>query len=981
MNGAAAYAVSPYQKQLWLANGQHPAFRTQTTVRLRTVTVDRVRATLEALADRYDILRTQLAVPGPLSVPVQVVEPGYRALMASVESTEGDEVEITLEAPAILLDATSLDLLVDEFSRRIHDDPVVAPAAPFAQYAVWRAQTWASHRDRSSSPISAGSPGFDPQRVPVSLPAALIERAGALGVTPGELLFVAWANVVAMRSQAQCPHIVDLRSDRPLPELDRCLGLLVRPVSVAVEGVLGASVHEAVASLDAAERDPDLDVVGPHRSYGFQVRVAPDVPFLVTHRKPATSHLERFRFSMEAIVADGEIGAALVYDAATVAATVARRVAEQCGLTVERLLEPRPRSSGLVPVGPIERSERLIEAKTAPAPLFEPFIEEVRRLAAAQPDATALRGSGGVLVRAELERRSAVLAATLRGAGAVPEAIVGVLGDRSSEAVVALLAVLTTGAAFLILDPELPEQRLALMVQEARPVVVLAQPGHLDLAHRISGHVIALDASAWTGSVERDGQRMPPVHPDSMAYVLYTSGSTGRAKGVAVTQAGLSNYVAWAAEAYAMHDRAAATVHTSLAFDLTVTSLLAPLAAGCPVDIVPPMYPAAALDALLKLPGDGRLLKLTPSQLRLLTQLAEPDAAARASLLVVGGEELRTDDVAAWRALAPGVTIVNEYGPTETVVGCAAYTVPCDVVPGCSVPLGRPIRGASVLLLDDSFELVTSGVDGELFVGGIGVARGYIANPGLTAERFVPDPYGPPGARLYRTGDRGRIGDDGHLYYRGRNDRQVKIHGHRIELAEVEAVLLRCAGVRAAAAIQRPGAVDNSTLIAYVVGEIGDIAAVRSHAAQHLPAVAVPHDIVVLDALPLTVNGKVDHRTLPAVVRDRAVYVPPANDLEEVIALAWSEVLGTPNPSVTESFFDVGGTSFSVVVLNRLLCRRLKVGLPVVSHFEYPSIRSLAEHVASGVDDTTAIEAGAARALRRMERRERQRLEPKAPVR
>jgi amino acid adenylation domain-containing protein len=418
------------------------------------------------------------------------------------------------------------------------------------------------------------------------------------------------------------------------------------------------------------------------------------------------------------------------------------------------------------------------------------FAEQVR----ATPDAVAVRTETGELTYAELDRRVDVLAARLAGLPTGPEPVALVCCERGADLVVALLAALRAGVTYVPVAPGAPRTRTVSMLGGVDVVLTTraAQPG----------------LPAWQGPLlfvdDLDGTALPKADrvadPGQAAYVLYTSGSTGRPKGVTVTRRGFDNYVNWAARAYGHRPGEVSVVHTAISFDLTVTSLFPPLVTGGTLRLLPE---TAGVDELAAAVSDGcGVLKLTPAHLRALDLLGLPPAArARVRCLVVGGEVLQWADVDRWRGAE---TIVNEYGPTEAVVGSCVHVVGERI--GATVPIGGPIANTRLYVLDDDLRPVGIGEPGELYIGGAGVARGYRDQPGLTAERYVPDPFsGPGGERLYRTGDVVRRRHDGTLEYLGRRDQQVQICGYRAEPAEIEAVLLAHPAVRQAAVMVVPG--------------------------------------------------------------------------------------------------------------------------------------------------------------------------------
>ncbi|MBC9730858.1 non-ribosomal peptide synthetase, partial [Streptomyces sp. TRM68367] len=428
-----------------------------------------------------------------------------------------------------------------------------------------------------------------------------------------------------------------------------------------------------------------------------------------------------------------------------------------------------------------------------PAPsgtVLDRFAEQVRR----DPAAAAVETDAAVLSYAELDRLSDRVARLLIARGAGPERFVALALPRSADLVVAVLAVLKSGAAYLPVDPDYPDERIAYLLADAEPALLLYSAETADRlpVSAVPGLLVEELLAEAAASVTQDdtpvtdADRNAPLTPSHPAYVIYTSGSTGRPKGVVVEHASVHAYLTWARDAYpGLADRV--LLHSPIAFDLTVTALLGPLVAGGSIR-------PADLEAKAASGGRPAFLKATPSHLPLLTAL--PDSLSPTADLVVGGEALTGETVRAWRERSPRATVINEYGPTEATVGCVvSFIGPDEEPPTGSVPIGRPIRNMRAYVLDGALQPVPPGVPGELYLAGPGLARGYLGRPGLTAGRFVADPFGPAGSRMYRTGDLARWTPRGELDFLGRADDQVKVRGFRIELGEVESALAGLPGV------------------------------------------------------------------------------------------------------------------------------------------------------------------------------------------
>ncbi len=662
----------------------------------------------------------------------------------------------------------------------------------------------------------------------------------------------------------------------------------------------------------------------------------------------------KFDLSLNLIEGPGELS--LYCDYAT--DLFDRETVEGWLAALERLLgsiAERPEAPlGSLDVVPAAELRRVVEVwgRGGDAPeAEEPVHVRFEGHAARAPDAPAVEAPGGRLTYAELDGRANRLARRLRALGVGPEARVGVCLERTPDLPVALLGVLKAGGAYLPLDPSYPAERLAWMLEDSAAAVLLTSAGLLGRLPAHGGATLCLDRD-WPEVAREDAGPLPGgVDPGSLAYVIYTSGSTGRPKGVAVPHGGLSRYLGWAAERYPVGGGLAAPVHSSVAFDLTVTSLLLPLASGGAVVLPEEGRGVEALAELLeRSPGFG-LVKLTPGHLALL--LEQVDAGSlqgAAGVWVVGGESLRADVAARLLERAPGAVLVNEYGPTEATVGCCVLAVTEPPGHGGAVPIGRPTPGTRLYVLDSRMHPVPAGVPGELYVAGAQVARGYLGLPGLTAERFVPDPFAPsPGARAYRTGDRARWRADGTLEFLGRLDEQVKVRGFRIEPGEVEAALLAHPGVSDAVVAAREEESGERRLVAYLTAAGGapSPAELRRHLLASLPEHMVPGAYVVMEALPLTPNGKTDRRALPAPSAEVGVEAEavPRTPTEEVVAGIWARVLGVDRVGPEEDFFELGGHSLLAIRAVARVREALGVDLPLRTLFGASTVAEVAERV------------------------------------
>ncbi|HEV2734936.1 MAG TPA: amino acid adenylation domain-containing protein, partial [Longimicrobiaceae bacterium] len=599
-----------------------------------------------------------------------------------------------------------------------------------------------------------------------------------------------------------------------------------------------------------------------------------------------------------------------------------------------------------------ERGQLLEEWNdTAAAYPQAPFHELVSEQAARTPGLPAVTSGAASLTYAELERASGRLANHLRRRGVGPETRVGICLERGVELPVAVLGVLKAGGAYVPLDPAYPAERLAFMLADSGAALLVSQASVVERLSGYAGETVRLDADAEQITAEAVGTPAAGTDPRSAAYVLYTSGSTGTPKGVVVEHGSLAHFVATLRRVFQPREGETVLALASFAFDIWVFEALVPLASGATVRVLPlerVREPAAVVEEL----RTAGMMNAVPSLMRSIVAAAReagPDALAGVRWVFSGGEAVTPDLLAEMRDAFPGARRCVLYGPTEATVLATRYEVPADGGAGAAM-LGGPLPNVRVYVLDGGGTPQPVGVPGELYVGGAGVARGYLGRPERTAERWVPDPFsGGAGTRLYRTGDRARWRADGELEYLGRLDDQVKIRGFRVELGEVEAVVGRHPAVRGVAAVVRGGSSrpDDVRIVAYLEADAGvSVAGVREHARASLPEFMVPATFVVLDALPLTPTGKVDRRALPEPEPAAApADEEPRTELERAIAAVWAEVLGVPAVGVGTSFFELGGNSLLVVRAARLLESALGRGVRVLDLFEHVTVADLARHL------------------------------------
>jgi len=930
---------------------------------------------------------------------------------------------LILTLPALCADARTLTNLAGELARAYSaasrggedDDEVVQ----YLQFSEWQNELleeeeaadgrefWRRLADGHAPPLpfernpADASAPYRPSRVALALDpdlsAHVREAARGCGAPPDTFLLAAWQTLL-WRLSGQ-PHVVvrAMFEGRKFEELSGALGLFAKWPPVAQRFERGRSFREVVARVQEAahenhawleyftgEGEGGVGEGAPEESasgagVGFEFSAWPEafaaggVSFALERQYACC---ERFKLNLSCVESGGALAAQFYYDPARLSRAEVERLADEFRVLLGSAARAPDSPAGQLDVLGDAESARLLfefnrtESPAPPAPCAHMLFE--RQAESTPGRVAAADASGRSLTYAELNARANQLARHLRRLGVGREVPVALFVERGLEMVVALLGVLKAGGAYVPLDPSYPRERLAYMLTDSQARFILTKERLAGALPEDAPQALRLDAD-WP-EVGRESAENPDhaVGPDNLAYVIYTSGSTGVPKGVMVTHGGLANYLHWARSAYIREEsQFGAPVHSPVGFDLTVTSLFCPLLAGQAVELIAEEEGVEGLSAAMRR-HDFSLVKLTPAHLDLLARsIPAEEAAGAGRALVIGGEALSGDSLAFWREHAPRTRLINEYGPTETVVGCCVHEVAAGEAPAGAVPIGRPIANTRLYALDAGGRPAPAGAPGELYVGGAGVARGYLGRPALTAERFVPDPFsGEAGGRLYRTGDVGRVRGDGVFEFLGRNDEQVKVRGFRVEPGEVEAVLKAHPSVGEAAVISHEDGPGERRLVAYVVmgaggpGDAPNVGELRRWVGEKLPDYMVPSIFVTLKQLPLTAHGKVDRRRLPAPDRSRPEleqeYVAPSTPVEQVLAAIWTEVLGIEQIGVHDSFFALGGDSIRSVRIVAL-ARERGLDFSVQQLFQFQTIAEMArelERAAGLAEPGGAEEAG-----------------------
>ena len=913
----------------------------------------------------------------------------------------------------IVADGLSVQRLVHELGARyaaaVHGTALDLPALPvqYADYSVWQRQ-WLARGDAEGGAqlrywrAQLGAAG-EPLRLPSDFPrqalmryragqhefllpdrlsAALRRASDHTGVTLFMRLLAAF-QVLLYRYTGQS----DLRVGVPVAnrgpaQVGDVVGFFVNTLVLraVLDGrmPLSQAVRQAATATLEGQAHQDLpfeqvvEALRPERSLShnplFQVlfnhlqedyRPLAELFGLTVSRQPFAADSAPFELVLDTREqADGRLRARFTYAKALFAPATIERMAAHYVRVLTALAERPQQTLGEIELlSEAERQQlQAWSTKRSPYPDAEPVHGLIERQVRASPQATALIFGDEQLSYRELNARSNRLAHRLIGLGVQPEVKVGIAVERSLEMVVGLLAILKAGGAYVPLDPEYPPARLAYMIDDSGIELLLTQ-SRLKGALPFTDPLQVLELDTLDLSAESGHDPRIAVHGENLVYVIYTSGSTGKPKGAANRHRALSNRLQWMQDAYRLDGSDTVLQKTPFSFDVSVWEFFWPLMVGARLALARPgdhRDPARLVERITA--HDVTTLHFVPSMLQAF--LGHQGIAACTGLrrVICSGEALSMDAQQALFKRLPKVALHNLYGPTEAAIDVSHWTC-CDTNRN-AVPIGRPISGMQTWVLDGELQPVPQGVAGELYLGGVGLARGYWQRPDLSAERFVADPLDQQGGRLYRTGDWARWNADGQLEYLGRIDHQVKIRGFRIELGEVEAQLLAQPEIKAAVAVAKASP-HGAYLLAYICTAQDrriDAAQIRERLSQTLPDYMVPSVVVELNTLPLNANGKVDRKALPEPeINTGTEYQAPQGEVEATLAHIWSEVLGVERVGRGDNFFDLGGHSLLLLKLHqRLQAQRFAVTPSVIDLFRYSTIESLAAFLADGrpADDT-----------------------------
>lgn len=941
-------------------------------------------------------------------------------LRAALYRVEPEQHLFLLEVHHIAADGWSLSIILDELaaryrSRRQGDGaaPVPPPSIRYRDFAAWQRQRVAAdgleselawwRRCLSGAPEVVELPADRPRPAVASNGGArhvfdidpslaeLVRTKGRRdGVTPFMLALAAVTAILHRVIGAPDVVIGAPIAGRPRPELERVVGCFVNTLALRVQVDDDATVGDLLRTV----RDVTLEAY-EHQEVPFEklvedlrpqrdLSITPIFQFLlnVHNMPPLRLDLEglhaswadidtgttKFDLSLAIVDGDGTMSATLTYNTDLFEQATAERLGELFSRALEGMCcPPETRIAQLELVSPGER-RRLLEdgnPSAVPAPTRRAVHQLIEEQARRVPSAVAVTCEGVDLTYAELDRRANQLAHRLRAMGAGPEVRVGLHLERSVGLIVGMLGILKSGAAYVPIDTRYPPDRVRAALRDADVALLVSEPALSDALGPLGIPTVALGESELEGEPET----VPSleVGPRNLMYVLFTSGSTGRPKAVGVEHGNYVAYLDGLMDRLGLEPGWSYAVVSTLSADLGTTNIYGALTTGGRVHVMTydrATDPAAMAEYMARHHID--VMKLVPSHFAVLLGADDPRSVVPHRRLVLAGEACPPELVARALELRPAAVAQNHYGPTETTVSMLG----CDAAENTQrgvVALGSPFRGTRAYVLDARMQLVPPGLPGELYVGGTGVSRGYLGHAAATADRFLPDPYGPdPGARLYRTGDRVRHRADGTIEFLGRVDDQVKIRGFRVEPGEVEAALASHPLVERAAVRAWRDDDGDPRLVGYVTltaadGDGNSTAAdgvpaeLRDALRRHLPDHMVPAVILTLPSLPLSANGKLDREALPRPDRwagGARAYEAPATPVQLQVAEAWQRVLGLERVGLDDDLFGVGGDSFKAVRIAGALPYRV----PIVEMFKHPTVRELAAYIESLASGTAAAE-------------------------
>lgn len=824
---------------------------------------------------------------------------------------------------------------------------------------------------------------FHPEAVPVQLPREVLELVTTADSEISNFLFACW-QVLIWRLTSQSDVLIGrIHGGRDYEELKPVFGLFAKVLPEM------AHLHHNLRFSKLLESGKRVwEEAEEWQAYFSWEPSAPETdfsPFLFEEEKwfPGIngretrlktlwqeSEIDRYKLKLKVVNAD-ECRTTLHFDPALFDPDVIERFARyfstlamyaardsECKLGQLPILNGRDLEEVLTRFNPVQKNSSFPET----------ILSVLEQVVARTPQKAALIGSGRQVTFAELDHRTNQLARYLQQQGIQPEMPVAIAMERGPEMIVGLIAILKAGGAYVPLDPTYPRERITLVLEDTRTPLVLTQKHVAALLPEHPAQTVLIDADWEKISQLSDASLPVAVLSDNLAYVIYTSGSTGTPKGVLISHRNLA-YSTFQRNAY-YSDVTGFLLLSSFSFDSSVAGIFGTLCAGATL-YVPEESVQMDINRIAQIVDEAKISHLLclPSLYTLLLKQADAGKIASLKAVIVAGEACDRDLAGLHFRVLPDAQLHNEYGPTEATVWSTVHRIRREDSDS-SVPIGRPVPNTCVYLLDSNLSPLALGLPGEIYIGGPGLSRGYLRQPGITAERFIPDPHSDtPGARLYKTGDIGTYRNNGDIEFGGRLDNQIKLRGYRIELDEVEHALRQHPAIHDVLVTMQEEESDEKRLVAYIVGQPSNAAeappmaasdqtgadqegalnsiSLRGFLRKRMPEYMIPSAFEFLDQFPLLPNGKINRKQLPKPgsngARDAKSFAPPTSALELQIASLWGEMLKVSRVGIDDNFFDLGGHSFLAIKMHYQLCQDLKLDVPLLKLFEHPTVRKLAQ--------------------------------------
>ncbi len=1006
---AIVFALSPQQQRLvtiQAESGIQPYYAC-TSVKIKgEVDKARLRNAVTRVIQRHEIVRTRFVHNPGMKWPVQMVENGSpnikwndksdvvnadlsqgATVRASIRTGDENATILDMQLPAMCADAATMQLLAREIASVYASDEITSEPIQYADVAQYLhdvlksdvgalgRQHWQPHvvSTQADSGVNPKPASFVPQVTRQCLDESWIAAArAALPEVSEEIFLLTCWLLLLTRLFAKEKLVFGYAADgRFCDEFRNCAGPLEAYLPIETNDLSEETVSSALRLTAQSVQDarewqttfawPEATKSNTHcfSYYDASWRVeARGATFSCAALQACTDNYE---LKLSCVRYQGRLSIELWHNAANISESEAQQYLDRY-MTVITSATQTP-AAKIRELGVLSEKENSLLRNFSVSPESLPFtsIESAfQEVVKKCPEKIAVQDSHSSLRFRELDERSTLLARKLVRKGVGPESFVALYFSREPHLIVAMIAVLKAGGAFVPMDLDNPDERTAFMLRDSGAAVVLTTQkfqSRLVQGSKMNVPIIAIDLLETEEPYKDDLSGLPiKALPENAAYLMYTSGSSGQPKGVVVTRLGFANYVAWSMKAYNCTSETRSPLHSSTGFDLSVTSIWPPILSGGTVVLLPEDAGAGELARSFK---TCNLFKLTPAHLRLLqAEDAGRGLDGSARCLVVGGEALLREDFSWLQRENVPVRIFNEYGPTETVVGCCVQEA--DYAGSQSIAIGRPIANTRLYVVDRWGLLSAAGSVGELWIGGAGVSRGYWRQAALTAERFVPDPFsGEPGARLYRSGDLVRLQPEGIFECLGRVDHQVKLRGYRIELEEIEAVMRRHEQVRDAAVILHTDVNGHKQLVGYFAGTAAapQKEELAGFLRGKLPEHMLPRSLVALDVMPLTRRGKIDKKALPEptpLVAAARSYTPPTNKIEETLADIWANALRLTRVGIHDNFFELGGDSILTI---QIVSRAGEAGIRIIPRdmFQNQTIAALA--AVAMQCDVTAVSA------------------------